>query len=102
MGRLIIKSVLLALIFSLVAVRPALAYIDPNTGGLLFQALATVLALFSGVALIFSRQLRMAFARAKRFLRSLLNHDDLQTQDAPMNRQGADTQIEADQPVVET
>jgi hypothetical protein len=96
MRRIIVKSVLLALIISLVAVRPALAYIDPNTGGLLFQVLATALALFSGVALIFSRQIRMAFARAKRFLRSLLNHGDLQTQDTPVNPQSADTQVEAD------
>jgi hypothetical protein len=94
--RIVIRSALLALIINLVAVRPALAYIDPNTGGLLFQVLATALALFSGVALIFSRQIRMAFARAKRFLRSLLNHGDLQTQDTPVNLQSADTQVEAD------
>jgi hypothetical protein len=29
-------------------------------------------------------------------LRSLLNHGNLQTQDAPVNPQSADTQIEAD------
>jgi hypothetical protein len=96
MRRIIVKSVLLALIISLVAVRPALAYIDPNTGGLLFQVLATALALFSGVALIFSRQIRMALARVGRFLRSLLSRGDLRTQDTPANPQSADTQIEAD------
>jgi hypothetical protein len=96
MRRIIVKSVLLALTISLVAVRPALAYIDPNTGGLLFQVLATALALFSGVALIFSRQIRMAFARVGRFLHSLLSSGDLRTQDTPANPQSADTQIEAD------
>ena len=96
MRRIIIKSVLLALIISLVAARPALAYVDPNTGGLLLQVLATAFALFSGVALIFSRQIRMAFARARRFLQSLLNRSDLRAQDAPVNPQSADTQIEAD------
>jgi hypothetical protein len=96
MRRIIVKSVLLALIISLVAVQPALAYIDPNAGGLLIQVLATALALFSGVALIFSRQIRMAFARVRRFLHSLLNHGDLQTQDTPVNPQSADTQVEAD------
>ena len=90
MRRIVVKSVVLALIISLVAVRPALAYIDPNTGGLLFQALATALALFSGVALIFSRQIRMAFARVRRYLRGLLNRGDLETQDTPMNPQGED------------
>jgi hypothetical protein len=94
--RIIIRSALLALIISLVAARPALAYIDPNAGGLVLQILATALALFSGVALIFSRQIRMAFARAKRFLRGLLSRGDLRTQDTPANPQSADTQIEVD------
>lgn len=92
--RRIIKSVSLALIISLVAARPALAYIDPNVGGLVFQVLATALALFSGVALIFSRQLRMAFARVRRFLRGLLNRGDLRTQEAPANPPSADAQID--------
>lgn len=96
MRRIIIKSVFLAMIISLVVARPALAYIDPSTGGMLFQVLATAFALFSGVALIFSRQIRMAFARARRFLRSLLNRSDLREQDTPVNPQSADTQIEAD------
>ncbi len=30
-------------------------YIDPNTGGILFQALAAVLAVVSGLLLIFRR-----------------------------------------------
>ena len=96
MRRMIIKSVLLALIVSLVAARPALAYIDPSTGGLLFQVLAAAFALVSGFALIFSRQIRMAFARARRFLRGLLNRSDLRAQDAPVSPHSADTQIEAD------
>jgi hypothetical protein len=53
--------------------QPALAYIDPNTGGVLFQVLAILLASFSAILLVFSRQIRMAFARVKRFLHSLLN-----------------------------
>ena len=93
---IIVKSVLLALIISLMVARPALAYIDPNAGGLLLQVLATAFALFAGVALIFWRQIRMAFARARRFLRSLLNRGDLRSPGAPGNPEGADTQIEAD------
>jgi hypothetical protein len=46
-------------------------YIDPNTGGILFQVLATSFAVLSGAALLFSRQIRAAFARAMRFLRDL-------------------------------
>lgn len=74
MTKIIIKSALLALIITLVSARPALAgYIDPSTGGLLFQMLAVGFAFLSGILLVFSRQIRMAVARARRFLRSLLN-----------------------------
>ena len=45
-------------------------YIDPNTGGILFQALAGILAVFSGVMLAFSRNIRQWFARLRR------NHRD--------------------------
>jgi len=43
-------------------------YIDPNTGGMLFQLLAVFLALFSGILFFFSRQIRTAFSRLKRLL----------------------------------
>lgn len=41
-------------------------YIDPNTGGQLFAALATFLALFSGTILVFSGKIRAFFARLRR------------------------------------
>ena len=41
-------------------------YIDPNTGGILFQALAGLLAVFSGVMLVFSRNIRQWIARLRR------------------------------------
>jgi hypothetical protein len=46
-----------------------MAYIDPNTGGMLFQALAAGLAALSGLVLIFSRQIRTGLARLNRYLR---------------------------------
>lgn len=46
-----------------------MAYIDPNTGGMLFQVLATSFAFLSGFVLLFSRQIRMIFARFMRSLR---------------------------------
>lgn len=73
MRQMIIKSIVLALIVSVICAQPALAYIDPNTGGVLFQVLAILFASSSAILLVFSRQIRMAFPRAKRFLRSLLN-----------------------------
>jgi hypothetical protein len=41
-------------------------YIDPNTGGILFQALAGLLAVVSGVLFFFSRQIREGIARLRR------------------------------------
>jgi len=44
-------------------------YIDPNTGGVLFQALAAMLAVGSGLLLVFSGKIRESFARLRRRLR---------------------------------
>ena len=83
MRAIIIKSILLALITSMASAQPALAYIDPSVGGQLFQILATGFALVSGVALLFSRQIRVGFARVRRLLRDRFgtDADDDETQD---------------------
>jgi hypothetical protein len=44
-------------------------YVDPNTGGIIFQALAASLAAISGVLLVFSRQIRQFFAKMRRSAR---------------------------------
>ena len=41
-------------------------YIDPNTGGILFQALAGLLAVISGALFFFSRQIRQGISRLRR------------------------------------
>ncbi len=41
-------------------------YIDPNTGGVLFQALAAVFVAVSGVLLIFSGKIRGYFSQLRR------------------------------------
>ena len=46
-----------------------LAYIDPGTGGMLFQVLAVMFAAFSGIIFFFSRQIKTGFARMRRKLR---------------------------------
>ncbi len=46
-----------------------MGYVDPNTGGMVFQILAAGFAVISGLALVFSRQIRTALARARRALR---------------------------------
>lgn len=45
-----------------------LAYIDPNTGGMIFQLLAVIMASLTGILLFFSRQIRVAIAQFKRRL----------------------------------
>ena len=41
-------------------------YIDPNTGGMLFQILAVAFAALSGFVLVFSGKIRMFFAKLRR------------------------------------
>ena len=41
-------------------------YIDPNTGGVLFQALAVALMAISGVLFVFSRRIKEGIARLRR------------------------------------
>lgn len=50
-------------------VKGVLMYIDPNTGGMLFQALAGLLAVFSAVMLAFSRNIRQWFSKLRRHTR---------------------------------
>jgi hypothetical protein len=44
-------------------------YIDPNTGGVLFQALAGLLAVISTVLLVFSKNIRQFFSHMRRSTR---------------------------------
>jgi len=41
-------------------------YIDPGTGGVLFQVLAGIFVALSGVVLVFSRNIREWFSRMRR------------------------------------
>ncbi len=68
--KLLVEFVLLASAIG----RWAFGYIDPNTGGMLFQVLALLFAFLSGLVLFFSRQIRIALARAGRFLRGIMSH----------------------------
>jgi hypothetical protein len=57
-----------------------MGYIDPNTGGMLFQALAASFAVVSGLVLLFSRQIRAGFARARRRLREMRGGENQENQ----------------------
>lgn len=50
-------------------------YIDPNTGGMLFQVLAASFAVFSGLALLLSGKIRAVIARARRSMRDMRNEE---------------------------
>jgi hypothetical protein len=45
------------------------AYIDPNTGGMLFSLLAVIFGALSAMILLLSGKIKMFFSRAKRRLR---------------------------------
>lgn len=52
-------------------------YIDPNSGGMLFQALLIVFGVISGSVLIFSSKIKMGIARLMRTFREKSQDDDM-------------------------
>jgi hypothetical protein len=50
-------------------------YIDPNTGGMLFQALAAIFVVASSVLLVFSGKIRQGMASLRRRLRKDKDED---------------------------
>lgn len=63
--RSVLSGIKLILIV-LVGRRFVLSYIDPNTGGMLFQALVVIFGLLTGVIYFFSARIKMLFARLRR------------------------------------
>jgi hypothetical protein len=58
---------LLIVIDSMLIPQPvSAAYIDPNTGGMLFQLLAVIFGVLSGIILIFSSRIKMLYFRIRR------------------------------------
>ena len=83
MRQIVLKSVILALLMAFATAGPALAYIDPSVGGMLFQVLAMAFAVLSGILLLFSRQIRMGIARARRALRRPSDGQNQPAEDVP-------------------
>jgi hypothetical protein len=70
MKKLIGKATAIVFLMSLAVYGTAqAAYIDPNTGGILFQILAVMIGVISGFLLLFSSQVKKAFYKIKRSLR---------------------------------
>ena len=59
-------------------------YIDPNTGGMLFQILAVVFTAISGLILVFSGRIRMFLSRMRRRSREAI--DKRESQDINPNQ----------------
>lgn len=53
-------------------------YIDPNTGGMLFQILAVVFTAISGLILVFSGRIRMFLTRIRRRSREITSKREAQ------------------------
>ena len=70
MKRILFSAVVLAFIAAS-ATTPAYAYLDPNTGGMLFQFLAVIFSFLSAVIFFFSRHIRLLFAQVRRRVREL-------------------------------
>jgi len=51
-------------------------YIDPSTGGMLFQILAVAFGLFSGLILFFSSKIKMTYRRLLRNFREGKTEDE--------------------------
>ena len=50
-------------------------YIDPNTGGMLFQVLAVLFGVISGTVLIFSSRIKMGLSKLRRSIRERSDQD---------------------------
>jgi hypothetical protein len=48
-------------------------YIDPNSGGMLFQILVVLFGVFSGIIILFSSRIRMLLSRTARYFRERLS-----------------------------
>ncbi|HUV91880.1 MAG TPA: hypothetical protein VMV80_02245 [Anaerolineales bacterium] len=71
-------------------------YIDPNTGGMLFQVLAAFLAVFSGIALLLSGKIRAYFARFRRSMRSDSLDNDTDSPEAQHSPPDSTQDIDSD------
>ena len=78
----LVKISLVILVVCLINVRSAsAAYIDPNTGGMVFQLLAVLFGVISGLILVFSSRIKMLFFRVMRKVR---HQEEPESEPAPV------------------
>ena len=51
-------------------------YIDPNSGGLIFQVLVLMFGVISGAVLIFSSKIKMGISKIRRSIRERINPEN--------------------------
>ncbi|KPL08164.1 hypothetical protein AMJ86_01680 [bacterium SM23_57] len=51
-------------------------YIDPNSGGLIFQILVVMFGVISGAVLLFSSKIKMGISKLQRTIREKLRKDE--------------------------
>jgi hypothetical protein len=56
-------------------------YIDPNSGGMLFQLLLIFFGMFSGVVLIFSSKIKLGISKLRRSFREKYGKKDPHQED---------------------
>lgn len=61
-------------------------YIDPNSGGMLFQILAVTFGILSGTILVFGSKIKMGIAKLRRSMRQK-EGDIVETEDVPKSNQ---------------
>lgn len=66
MARLIKVSLFVLIAAFMLATQTEAGYIDPNTGGMLFQMLAATFTLLSGFILVFAGRIKMFFLTMRR------------------------------------
>lgn len=77
MIRKVSAVLLMVLIVGFMIPMPAnAAYIDPNTGGMLFSLLAVIFGALSAMILLLSGKIKMFFSRTKRRLRDSSNIEE--------------------------
>lgn len=63
------------------------AYIDPNTGGMLFQILAVLFGVISGALLLFSGKIKGYYYGIRRRMRGSEEEDAVESTDTPEEEQ---------------
>lgn len=69
MRKTLLISLWFVAVLLMLPIRVEAGYIDPNTGGMIFAALAGAFTVISGAVLVYASRIRAFFARQRRKMR---------------------------------